>query len=137
MNHALKDSGRTPLHQAVANVRPNVVKSLIRAGAHINATDYRLNTPLHLVDTLYPSGFTPDPSPSTVDNMYAIAVLLIDSGADVNAKNGGRCKPFDEIDNKKGKFLIYLHIKRMKLVITRGLLGVFDNLNNLKSYRPY
>lgn len=46
MNRALT-TGTTPLHIAVGKGSVRVVGSLIRAGAHVNAEDEDLETPLH------------------------------------------------------------------------------------------
>lgn len=120
MNHKLKDSGRTPLHQAVSYGRLRVVKSLIRAGAHINATDDELFTPLHVIGglPLIESGeWETNDFNSTADDFYAIAVVLIDNGADVNAKDAYGYTPLDRVNDERSKFSIYLHIKRFKLAI--------------------
>lgn len=117
VNHKLKNSGRTPLHQAVSSGRLKVVKSLIRAGAHINATDDELSTPLHVINAFRDSSEETDNFNSTADDFYAIAVLLIDNGADVNAKDAYRYTPLDRIENERSKFSTYLHIKRFKLAI--------------------
>lgn len=85
MNHALK-SGLTPLHLAVSNGRVKVVDSLIKAGAHINATDNDLNTPLHLVNKPK-NNWIIFPFNSTADDFYAVCELLIINGANVNARN--------------------------------------------------
>lgn len=113
VNHAVKP-GQFPLHLAVWSGRVNVVESLINAGAHINATDGNLNTPLHYADEqdleIYINYFN-----STADDFYAIAVLLIDNGADVNAKNVDGKTPLEVIENEKSKFSTHLHTKWFKL----------------------
>lgn len=108
MNYTCNATGRTPLHEAVINVRPNVVKSLIRAGAYINATDSKLNTPLHLVDRFNPE-WQENLFNSTVDDFYVIAELLINNSANVFAKNYRGARPILETIDEKGKFPIYLH----------------------------
>ena len=108
MNHKYNDpdySGRTPLHQAVRYGRLKVVKSLIAAGAHINATDDELFTPLHVIGEFNPK-WEDDNFNSTADDFYAIAVLLIENGSDLNAKDAYGFTPLYWIKNERSKFLI-------------------------------
>lgn len=100
VNHLLK-SGQTPLHLAVKNGRVKAVESLIKAGAHINATDEDLNTPLHSIRSMT---LEMEPFYSTIDDYFATCELLIANGADVNAKNVDGKTPLDLITNEKSKF---------------------------------
>lgn len=114
-------SGRTPLHSAVRRSRFNVVASLIDAGAHVNATDIKLNTPLHSIN----KPVSPEKCyNSTTDDCYKIAELLIQKGADVNAKNVDGKTPLDLVTNKNSKFSIYLRrtIKIINKIILISLI---------------
>lgn len=52
------------------------VNNLIKSGENVNAIDDHKNTPLHLLGGINDS-----------DNQVVIAELLVNAGADVNAKN--------------------------------------------------
>lgn len=101
MNHTLKSTGQTPLHLAVSNGRVKVVKSLVKAGAHINAVDKKLNTPLHFVNNSPEDGRSTFPFASTAHGFHSIAELLIQNGANVHAKNADGKTPLDMFTNHK------------------------------------
>jgi upstream activation factor subunit UAF30 len=63
--------GRTPLHYAVSNTRPNLVEFLLASKAEVNAQCNRSYTPLHL---------------AAANGAKAAAELLLANNADVNAK---------------------------------------------------
>lgn len=100
VNHGSIGSGVTALHMAVQHGLVKVVKSLIRAGALINATDKHLNTPLHLIKLMILEEW---PYFSTLEDYYATCELLLAHGADVNAKDADGKTPFDVITNAKSE----------------------------------
>lgn len=100
VNHATK-SGQTALHRAVERGRVKIVKSLISAGALVNATDKDLNTPLHSIKMMKLNHVRYF---ATVDDYTAICELLIANGADMDAKDADGKTPLDVITNEKSKF---------------------------------
>ena len=69
----LKDSrGWTPLHNAVWREEPQCVKTLLDAGADVNAVNINGDTPLHLA-SLY--------------DQIEEALLLVNAGADINIRD--------------------------------------------------
>ena len=82
--------GRTPLHWAVtydADLR--VIEALVEAGADVNARTENGHTPLHFAPNEYiPSRPLMEPGHQPRSQWYYTAVikLLVDAGADVNAR---------------------------------------------------
>uniref|UniRef100_T1ISN9 Class II aldolase/adducin N-terminal domain-containing protein n=1 Tax=Strigamia maritima TaxID=126957 RepID=T1ISN9_STRMM len=67
--------GCTPLHKAAFHGRGVLVKLLLESGAYVDSLDENLNTPLHLCVQ------------NTSLNNIKIIQILIENGADVNARN--------------------------------------------------
>jgi len=65
--------GATPLHVAVLNERPEIVKLLLERGAPVNAVDKTKETPLHYW--------------AVIDGLDLIAKLLSGAGAEIDAIN--------------------------------------------------
>lgn len=78
----------TPLHRAVANDHHHVVSLMLRHDSDVNSIDDAGNTPLHLAAA----------RANKLINLL-IVKLLIDSGADLNAKNGKGWTPLDRTQN--------------------------------------
>lgn len=71
VNTAVFDSGETALHVAArCGSAPDILTGLLAAGAHVNARDRRLRTPLHVA--------------ARRDGVENVSILL-SAGADVNA----------------------------------------------------
>lgn len=68
------------------------VNSLIKSGSNVNAIDEHKNTPLHLIGGINDS-----------DNQHVIAELLVNAGADVNAKNIFDKTPLDLANTNTSK----------------------------------
>lgn len=62
---------KTPLHTAVVNENPNVIRVLVKHGAQINSTSRFLQTPLHYA----------------VSGSLAVVRVLIELGADMTCKD--------------------------------------------------
>jgi ankyrin repeat protein len=80
--------GKTPLHYAVQEDHLDVVRSLIRAGANVNAHDDRVigNTPL---------------SDNAHECSYEMAKLLIEAGADPAIRGWMLMNAFDRARERK------------------------------------
>ena len=109
--NAIKESGETPLHAALAEGHKEIAELLIARGADVNAKNASRRTPLHyaaksgqkeVVELLIAKGADPnvrnywDRTP--LDNAVAeghkeVVELLIENGADVNAKDERRRTP--------------------------------------------
>ena len=88
--------GQTPLHKAVMRESPAVVKTLLNAGANIEARDKGAQTPLHEAV----SGVSPD-----------VVKALLDAGANPKAKASDGSTPWDLIqknDALKGTDVYWL-----------------------------
>lgn len=68
-----------------------MVNMLINNAANVNAIDDNKNTPLHLIGGINDS-----------DNQLVIAELLVNAGADVQAKNVYNKTPSDLASTNKG-----------------------------------
>ena len=82
-------SGATPLHAAAAGAQPELVRFLLKCGAGVNATSNSGSTPLHNLADAYRWSYPPDERDNEADlvrRRRESAKLLIDAGADVNAK---------------------------------------------------
>lgn len=104
-------SGDTPLHFAIVHARVSVVKSLIEAGALINAKNAAMNTPLHHIgisetETEYFLRSDWVDFGNYIDDYCSIADLLIQNGADLNAKNSDGKTPLEVATNEKRKYLL-------------------------------
>lgn len=75
--------GRTPLHDACRDGRPETARLLIDAGADVNVKGKHGDTPLHKACEFGNEGRTD------------LARLLLEKGADVNAKSGNGNTPLD------------------------------------------
>ena len=84
----LDDDDRTPLHLASYFGKVEMALTLLNAGAYTNAMDAEGQTPLHLVVV---SRFLDDSQGDRV----GIAQLLLDHGADMNAKDHNRATSLD------------------------------------------
>jgi len=86
--HSLTSDKCTPLHMACirtinASVSTEIITSLLRAGANINATNFTGNTPLHSTLCQGPSNY-----------QLKVFRLLLDNGASTTARNRGHMTPF-------------------------------------------
>lgn len=105
-------SGFTALHAAIKHGRVTVVNFLIEAGALNNATNDHdnLNTPLHYIGIFEKKAeeLLRLREIGDVDYYHVelndIAELLINNGADLNAKNADGKTPLDLITNERTKF---------------------------------
>ena len=98
VNDARARTRETPLHAAAASGRADVVKLLLRKGARVDVTDEYGNTPLYV-------GARSGPR---------VVRLLLDHGADPNARPGGDDdRPLDEA-------LMAGHGDTTRLLIERG-----------------
>ena len=73
---------------------------LIKRGANVSAVDPNLNTPLHLVNMKIRMDDDADGTKA-----FAIAELLVNNGADLNAKNSNEKTPLDLAKNDKSKLM--------------------------------
>ena len=116
--NAKNSDGETPLHWAAESGHPDIVKLLIEKGLDVNAKASNGETPLHCtLHTLglYESflkehdkdmdGFLAARTKSTHD----IAKLLVENGADVNAKASNGATPLDWTRNPDIKTLLRKH----------------------------
>lgn len=77
--------GEISLHKATQSGSIAMVSELLKNGANVNAAvDEYKNTPLHIIGGI-----------RDFDNQYVIAMLLLDAGGDINAKNMYDKTPLD------------------------------------------
>ncbi len=92
--HIKNDKNQTPLHYAMDQENPDIVKFLVKEGANINAQDFLGRTPLHYV---------------IKGNDLEKAKLLIAHGAVINVKNNDGQTPLHyalEANPKMAKILV-------------------------------
>ena len=95
----------TPLKLAIYNGLFKVAELLIKHGADVNTKNKYGYTLLHNVDRWFSSDNKttapdpPTPSPYNLKTRYKTAKLLIEKGADVNAKNGSGDTPLHSISS--------------------------------------
>lgn len=94
-----------------------MVDILLKNGANVNAIDEKKNSPLHLV------GQVEDPS-----KQYAIAMTILNAGADINLKNEYDEKPEDVISNVTGECFFLVIIQ--KNLMSKNVLG-FPSLSTV------
>jgi ankyrin repeat protein len=80
--NARDNDGWTPLHEAAHRKNVESVKTLIEAGVKIDARDVNGSTPLHIATKTCSCCAS-----SKKGHRYAIVKFLIESGADINARN--------------------------------------------------
>lgn len=91
VNHRDPNSGQSPLHVAVQYTLPDMIRVLLKEGAHINARDKWGNTPLHVfVKKVVPAQ----------NNVRETYHLLLNKGAKPNLKNGAGKTPQDLLKQK-------------------------------------
>ncbi|KAI9467307.1 ankyrin repeat protein, partial [Lactarius psammicola] len=87
-----------PLHLALFSWRPESVQLLLKHGADVNAQDGRHKTPLHLASSqdkkfLMPMAIRRAKFDEKADEKAAIVRVLIQHGADVNARDETQSTP--------------------------------------------
>ncbi|AZL15168.1 ankyrin repeat domain-containing protein [Rickettsiales endosymbiont of Stachyamoeba lipophora] len=121
----------TPLHKAVERgIRAlDVIKLLLNSGASVNAKDkYRLNTPLHK---------------AIKSNSFSITNLLIDHGADTEAKNSRGQTALDVAVDKNNQEIIDLLLQKGALKTynyyrTIEKCNIFSaNFHHYSTYKNY
>ncbi len=110
-------NGKTPLHLAVENGHAESARLLVDAGANLNSKDGNGCAPLHLaaqgklIDVL--DGEARDDVIIISEDLPEIARLLIDNGADINAKGRFGATPLHEAASRG-------HEETTRLLISRG-----------------
>ena len=88
---AVDNGRRTALHYAAGyNFNPDITKTLIKAGADVNAQDNYDWTPLHYASAL---------------NFPQVVKLLVDNGADLEARDRDGKTPGDLVVRNKNPFI--------------------------------
>lgn len=98
-----RDEEETPLvHHAVEALQPHIVELLLAHGATVADADARGETPLHrLGDSLVPAG------PATL-----MATLLLDRGADPNARNWDDVTPLHQAVRRRNLAVVEVLLAR-------------------------
>ena len=106
------DEERTLLHHTARLGRLEKTRSLVVAGAEIDAVDKDGQTPLHYASS---------------DNNLAFASYLVDNGACVNVKDADELTPLHFA-------ILYGNVEIAELLVNRGALDEIENMYTLLDY---
>ena len=109
---AKTSAGSTLLHSAASGRRPDVARYLITREARVNASNFRGVTPLHELGTWIDGWFPDEDDQDKQRRTLETAKILLDAGADINAKDQSERTPLHDAVSSGSVPLVKLLLDR-------------------------